>query len=255
MQGPAVRTDRLGGEAERLDPESRALLELSVVRGIPDEDLAGMLGIGADSLRQRRERIMRELGAESAEEREALEATLREGVREPPRSPAALVEPGPPAARRRARAIAAAGGLAIALVVALMLALGGDEGDPPPPAAPAPAGEPAPGGDGRMARLGAGPGSGSAAIVGPEDEPALRLRVSGLPRPEQGGYVVWLYNSISDARPLTGARRGRFTAREPLPPNAADYAFVDVSREPADGNPNHSGQSVLRIAREEIPGR
>lgn len=255
----------MGGEAERLDPESRALLELSVVRGIPDEELAGVLGIDAEGVRQRRERVMRELGAESVAEREALEAALREGVREPALAPAEAEPPRPPlerlpdpepttpAARNRARAIAAAGGLAIAIVVALMLALGGDDTEFVPSSPPAGSGgEPAPGG--RLAALGGGPGNATATIVGPEGERALRLKVRGLPRPERGGYVVWLYNSISDARPLTGARRDEFSVREPLPPDAGDYGFIDISREPADGNPNHSGQSMLRIARGEIPG-
>jgi len=245
----------MGAQAERLDPESRALLELSVVRRIPDEDLAGVLGIEADGVRRRRERVMRELGADSAEEREALEAALREGVREPEPSLERLPdsEPASPSARRRGLAIAVAGGLAIAVVVAFMLALGGDDTEfvPPPPAGSG--GEPAPAG-GSLTTLGGGPGTATAAIVGPEGERALRLQVRGLPRPQRGGYVVWLYNSISDARPLTGSRRGEFRVREPLPPGAGSYRFVDISREPADGNPNHSGQSVLRIGRGEIPG-
>jgi hypothetical protein len=32
-----------------------------------------------------------------------------------------------------------------------------------------------------------------------------------------------------------------------LPAAAARYRYIDVSLEPADGNPNHSGQSVLRV--------
>ena len=31
-----------------------------------------------------------------------------------------------------------------------------------------------------------------------------------------------------------------------LPPEARDYESLDVSSEPADANPNHSGASVLR---------
>ena len=32
-----------------------------------------------------------------------------------------------------------------------------------------------------------------------------------------------------------------------LPRNASHYRYVDISREPPDGNPNHSGESVLRV--------
>ncbi len=39
-----------------------------------------------------------------------------------------------------------------------------------------------------------------------------------------------------------------------LPANFRRYRFIDVSREPADGNPNHSGQSVLRVPVADVPG-
>jgi hypothetical protein len=32
-----------------------------------------------------------------------------------------------------------------------------------------------------------------------------------------------------------------------LPAQASRYRSIDVSFEPSDGNPNHSGQSVLRV--------
>jgi hypothetical protein len=38
---------------------------------------------------------------------------------------------------------------------------------------------------------------------------------------------------------------GALTAK--LPADARKYRFVDISREPADGNPNHSGASVVRV--------
>ena len=37
-----------------------------------------------------------------------------------------------------------------------------------------------------------------------------------------------------------------------LPPDASDYRFLDVSSEPADANPNHSGASVLRAPLAEL---
>lgn len=234
-------------EVERLDPESRALLELSVIRGLSDSELAGMLGMDVERLRTRRDGAMRELGAESPEEREALAISLRNGAAEP--ELAAGESP-----RQRPRVLALAGGVAIAVVVALVLALGGNDddrasfvGEGEPAEAPAPR-------TGRLEALGNVEGGGTARVTGPEDRRVLRLTVQGLPRPAGGGYVVWLYDSLSDARPLTASRRGTFSVRETLPPGFERYGFLDVSREPADGNDNHSGQSVLRVPLEQVPG-
>ena len=76
----------------------------------------------------------------------------------------------------------------------------------------------------------------------------LVMAVKGLPDPASGGYVVWLYNSVADARALAAARRGSFDVRARLPEGFRRYRFIDVSREPPDGNSAHSGQSVIRMA-------
>jgi len=254
---------------ERLEPESRALLELSVVRGLPDQELAGMLGLDVDRLRARREGVMRQLGADSDRERETLAVLLRErasGVQPSPRAgaePAAEREPGPggppdplppaePGPRRRAVLLALAGGAAVAILVAVVLALGGDDPpgfsdnpDPPEPEAPR---------TGRLEAVGALDGAGTAGITGPEGRKILRITVQGLPRAARGGYVIWLYDSISNARALSGSRRGTFSMRTPLPPGFGRYSYLDISREAADGNRNHGGQSVLRIPLEQVPG-
>jgi hypothetical protein len=78
----------------------------------------------------------------------------------------------------------------------------------------------------------------------------LHVEASGLP----GGaaYQVWLYDSVIDTVSLTKVD-GRnvdgtwLDADLTLPRNASHFRYVDISREPADGNPNHSGQSVLRV--------
>jgi hypothetical protein len=269
----------MGAEVERLDPESHALLELSVVRGLPDDELAGLLGLEVDRLRARREGVMRRLGADSDREREALAVFLRErasgpqpGHRaqaEPAAEPATAAqtepaaEPGPPGSppdplppaearpRRRAILLALAGGAAIAIVVALVLALGredspfSDTAGPPEPEAPR---------TGRLEALGGLQGSGTASITGPEDRKVLRITVQGLPRAARGGYVIWLYDSISNAQALSGSRRGTFSMRTPLPPGFGRYSYLDISREAADGNRNHGGQSVLRVPLERVPG-
>ena len=42
--------------------------------------------------------------------------------------------------------------------------------------------------------------------------------------------------------------RGSFALRTRLPRDPARYRYIDISREPLDGNRNHSGASVLRFA-------
>ncbi len=258
-----------------LDPESRALLELSVLRGLSDEDLAAMLGTEAPRVRERREGVLGALGADSEEGRARLESELRgeEAPAEAPESalgedvPSAEVpgdEPSPARGPRRP-VWAVVGGLTIAVVVALVLALaandnteegfagpedtvptepGGEPGADPPSEAPVALDSLSPI---------AGEGRATAQIVVGGPAPRLRLSVRGLPGPEDGGYVVWLYNSISDARELTGSRRGTFSVSPALPREAAQYRFLDISSEPADGNRNHSGASVLRAAIEDVP--
>ena len=141
--------------------------------------------------------------------------------------------------------LALLGGLAVTLVVVVVLALTGDDDD----SASAPAPTPTPpeqagsGEGGALRALGGSRASGSARIDGRR----LVLDVRGLPTPARGGYVVWLYDSITEARALAGFRRGQARVTARLPANFSRYRFIDVSREAADGNPNHSGESVLRV--------
>lgn len=69
--------------------------------------------------------------------------------------------------------------------------------------------------------------------------------MKGLP-PLDGAYVVWLYNSVFDAVGVARVARGSFALRTRLPSDPADYRYIDISREPLDGNRHHSGASVLR---------
>jgi hypothetical protein len=87
---------------------------------------------------------------------------------------------------------------------------------------------------------------GSARLVGHGDATRLELRVKGLP-PLDGAYEVWLYNSIADAVGVAQVARGSFELRVRLPLDRARYRFIDISQEPLDDNPNHSGASVLRV--------
>lgn len=78
----------------------------------------------------------------------------------------------------------------------------------------------------------------------------LIVNVEGLkPTGERRFYEVWLLNSTDDLVALGAFRvpaTGDATVALPVPVRASDFRFVDVSLEPEDGDPSHSGTSVLR---------
>jgi len=88
---------------------------------------------------------------------------------------------------------------------------------------------------------------GTARLVGRGPGAWLELRVKGLP-PFDGTYVVWLFDAASDAVGVARVARGSFDVRTRLPLDPARYRWIDISREPLDGNRNHSGDSVLRVS-------
>ncbi len=79
---------------------------------------------------------------------------------------------------------------------------------------------------------------------------AMRLTVSGLPPVGGGGfYEVWMLRDATHLVALGSFRVGADgRARVDLPVTASPRRFpvLDISREPADGDPAHSGHSVLR---------
>ncbi len=76
----AVTIKRLGEALAALDPESRALLDLNVRRGMEEGEIANILNVDADEVATRRRRILEkldlQLGLETREERDELRATL-----------------------------------------------------------------------------------------------------------------------------------------------------------------------------------
>jgi anti-sigma-K factor RskA len=102
-----------------------------------------------------------------------------------------------------------------------------------------------------LARLGdAGPSARGVARVLDGPDGTLRVQVTGL-APSAGGdfYELWLMDD-ADRLVSLGAFRvpasGSAEVDVPLPVPVGDFHFIDVSREPEDGNPAHSGDSVLR---------
>jgi hypothetical protein len=97
-----------------------------------------------------------------------------------------------------------------------------------------------------LAAVGSASGATGTAALGGGGK-RLLLDVSGLPNPRGGAYQVWLYNSVVGSVNLVKVGGTKLTLDLKLPSNASHYRYVDISFEPADGNPNHSGQSVLRV--------
>ena len=90
---------------------------------------------------------------------------------------------------------------------------------------------------------------GEAHVVGSVDG-SLRLSVSGLaPQAEGAFYEVWLMDGPGRLVSLGAFRVPASGAAEvdvPLPVPVRDFDYIDVSAEPGDGDPAHSGVSVLR---------
>src|SRR3954447_1490536 len=120
LQAGSVPLDRLTVCVQRLDPATRALLDLSVRRGVRDDQMAPILRTDAFHLAWRRARALEHVanevgGAPLGEVRMALEALPREawglpGIGQPalPPGPADGAERGEPS--RRAEPASAPGG-------------------------------------------------------------------------------------------------------------------------------------------------
>lgn len=89
--------------------------------------------------------------------------------------------------------------------------------------------------------------SGRAEVVVRKDgSRALEVQLSA-PALTDGYYEVWLIEpSITDMVPLGIARSGNQTFELPADLDLGEFPLVDVSVEPLDGNPLHSGVSVAR---------
>lgn len=146
-----------------------------------------------------------------------------------------LPAPAPPDRRHRARWLLGAA----AVVVALLLGIGGftigrdrDSGRGQTVAL----GAPAPGGATAEARMrGAG------------DDQIMTMTAKGLPRPPAGAYYeVWLVGEGGEELPvgvLAPSGEGVWSLPTEV---AARYRAIDVTLEPADGDPSRSGRTVLR---------
>jgi hypothetical protein len=89
--------------------------------------------------------------------------------------------------------------------------------------------------------------SGRAEVVVRDDgSRALEVQLTA-PALTDGYYEVWLIEpSITDMVPLGIARSGTQTFELPPDLDLSEFPLIDVSQEPLDGNPLHSGVSVAR---------
>jgi anti-sigma-K factor RskA len=96
------------------------------------------------------------------------------------------------------------------------------------------------------------PNAGAAGVAELTSRPGedASVRVSGL-RPSADGefYELWLLGDKGKLVSLGSfavPKSGVAELKVPVPVDAKGFRFLDVSREPADGDPAHSGNSVLR---------
>ncbi len=158
-------------------------------------------------------------------------------------------EPAAPAPRRRApwrRMLVPVATVAAGLVAGLAVAVAASLPPPPPeplaqiPLAPLTAGEPA--------------ASGTARVVAADGARDVVVEVEQPAGPPAGGYLeAWLMSPdatrLYSLGALTREPEGtgyRATVRLPPDLSLATYPTVDVSAEPLDGDPGHSGRSLLR---------
>jgi hypothetical protein len=276
--------DSFTAALSRLDPASRALLDLSLRRGMRPEEIGDLLGTDPESVIVAREgaleQLASELGMDDVSELDDVRARLAElpaAAWTGQQSEAAAVKgPGPESPPREAPAprstsprksrlplLLALLAVAAIVVVVVLASSGGDDNStasnppahkpkagqtaaskPNKPSKPKPAtpAQPKPGPTVQLAALSDAHGAtGSAALT--QGGKRLTVKASGL---RSGTYQVWLYDSVIDTTSLTKVSGTELNLDLKLPRNASHYRYVDISREPPDGNPNHSGESVLR---------
>jgi hypothetical protein len=290
----SLPTESFADALRRLDPASRALLDLSLRRGMRPEEIAEVLGADPDTVVSSRdhalEHVASELGLEPGDSLDELRARLAElpgeywtggavadsgaaaaepeadeepepsnVVHLPARTPIAeedleAAAPAPATERERSsragRLLLLALVLAAAIVVIVVAASGGGKSNKhhaasAPPSSSAPT--PAPSGGTRATLAPVGPNGAGAKGTAIVSGKRLHVRVTGLPTPRGATYEVWLYNSVIDATPVGSSAASPLAIDARLPANARHFRLLDVSLEPADGNPAHSGNSVLRV--------
>jgi len=273
-----TREREIGRSLQKADPQDRALLDLSLRRKVKDnvvaavlrlqpeevvhhraaalDRLAADLGIYDDAERARLSDLLAELPAEEWPDDTANGTPAGQGPAEPPAAVEPPLAPKPPAApkpvkrNRRRRPFLAAGVIVVGAILGAFIGLvlfGGDSGDDK--GEPAPAQAPAPPAAKSVELTAIAPdfaARGTARIEGSGADSRLVLSLRDLP-PREEAYAVWLYNDLTDTVLVDRVVGSSLEVNKVLPADPAGYRYIDVSREPIDDNPNHSGASLMRV--------
>ncbi len=238
----------MAGAVRRLDPGSRALLDLSLRRRVPDERIGRVLGTGADEVRRRRALLIKRIAAELELTGIDDRARLRHELEHLPAETWNGGEAAPASRRprRRLRALAAGACVLALAIAAFLVSSSGREGPAVTVTASALAG-PLPGPEVNLDWL-AGPQEAvaKARLVGERGEPRIELVLAGLAPAKRAVYVAWLYNSRADAVPLARWRAGEGGLELNLPADWTRYRWLDVTLESQSGGRMHAGNSLLR---------
>jgi hypothetical protein len=247
-----------------LSEDQRALLRL-LLEGEDYDSIGTLLGEDPDPIRDRAHAALGAIGSDDPRLAAAVSDRIAELDGTPPAEAADLPR-GAPRARRLALWLPL--GVAVVAVAAIVLVVSGafedDSGDSP---APAPSSDQEDVVVIPLKPVAGASAKGTARIIRIEDLPALDIDVVGLePSTPDESYIVWLYNSPTEAFPLVfldvGAN-GRLEGRAPVPAAAtsllASFDGLDVSlankQEAAaaidqaaqgSGVPHHVGRSVVR---------
>src|SRR3954469_16068278 len=98
----APTSERIEDALERLSPDDRALLELSLRRGVSDVDIAALLHVHREHVEHRREQALERLTEDfGAHSRAEVAALVGQSVRANGEPPLDLSQPVSPTRRRR----------------------------------------------------------------------------------------------------------------------------------------------------------
>jgi hypothetical protein len=244
-----------------LSEDQRALLRL-LLEGEDYESIATLLGDRSDAVRERAHEALTELDRGDPDL-----AAARNRIAALDGETPDTVAPGTPAGRGRLAVWLplAIGALAVAAIIIVVSGVFDGSSDSEP--APAPHSDQEDVVNIPMHAVGGASAKGSARIVRIEDLPAVDIDAVNVdPNGPRETYIVWLYNSPTEAFPLAFldvGSNGRLEGRTPVPAAAtgllASFDGLDVSlaqkaeaaavvQQAARGSgiPRHVGRSILR---------
>jgi len=255
-----VAAKRLIDASSTLEPAERALLNLWINRGLDDDALARMTHASSSAIAARRSELVQSLSRVVGLPPNEIHASLDDlaaaarihgkasaAQRDHAPAPAVTTATAPSTRRsrrrrRRSAIVAIAAAIVAVLVILVALWHPAPAGHGAASSSSAPAGADA----AALAPLPGGPSGvkGAVTVIG---QARLEVVVRGLPARTDGHYELWLYNSILDAVPIASLNAPASSSAVALPANRRSYRWLDLSFQPA-GVPNHSGESVLRVA-------